>query len=142
VLTNPARTGFLEHNPISARNFPYCGSSDQKILAAKRAVISSPAKTFQPTHPHSEIKFMIARDKEMHVIGHYHVTPNHHVMIQPSFRVINESTMDASVSQNFPPTRCAKRDRKKRRIINLEYSIQPQRLIMTHFTGCSCRLSV
>ena len=56
---------------------------------------------------------MIARDKEMHVIGHYRVTPNHHVMIQPSFRVINESTMDASVSQNFPPARCAKRDKKK-----------------------------
>jgi hypothetical protein len=26
--------------------------------------------TFQPTHPHSEIEFMIARDKEMYVIGH------------------------------------------------------------------------
>jgi hypothetical protein len=23
---------------------------------------------------------MIARDKEMYVIGHYHVAPNHHVM--------------------------------------------------------------
>ena len=26
---------------------------------------------------------MIARDKEMYVIGHYHVAPNHHVMIPP-----------------------------------------------------------
>jgi hypothetical protein len=28
---------------------------------------------------------MIARDKEMYVIGHYHVAPNHHVMIPPSW---------------------------------------------------------
>src|SRR5438309_256270 len=49
----------------------------------------------------------------MYVIGHYNITPNRHVMIQPSFRVINESTIGTSVSQNFPPTRCAKRDKKE-----------------------------
>jgi hypothetical protein len=77
---------------------------------------------------------VIAGDKEMYVIGHYHVAPNRHVMIQRSFRIIIESTMGASVSQNFPPTRCAKRDEKERRIISLEYPIEPQGLIMTHIT--------
>ncbi len=89
---------------------------------------------FQPTHPHSEIEFMIARDKEMHVIGHYHVAPNRHVMVQRSFRVINESSMSASIRQNSPSTRRAKCDEKKRRIVSLEYPIERQGLIMTHIT--------
>ena len=88
---------------------------------------------------------MVARDKEMYVIGHYHVAPNRHVMIKCSFRIINESTVSASVGQNFPRTRRAKSDEKERRIINLEYSVEAQGLIMTHVTGvaagcrCSCR---
>jgi len=48
-------------------------------------VTAASYNTFQPTHPHSEIEFMIARDKEMYVIGHYHVAPNHHVMTPPSW---------------------------------------------------------
>src|ERR1700704_5363892 len=88
---------------------------------------------------------MIARDKEMYVVGHYHVTPNRHVIIKRFFRVIDEGTMSASLSQNFPPTRCAKRNKEQGRIISLEYPMEPQRLIMTHITGvasvcrCSCR---
>jgi hypothetical protein len=34
-----------EHNPIFARNFRYCGSSDRKIRVAKRALIFPVAKT-------------------------------------------------------------------------------------------------
>jgi hypothetical protein len=69
---------------------------------------------------------MIARDKQMYVIGHHHVPSNRHVMVHRSFRIVNESTMGASVSQNFPPTRCAKRHEKERRIISLEYPVEPQ----------------
>jgi hypothetical protein len=36
---------------------------------------------------------MIARDKQMHVIGHQHVPSNRHVMVHRSFRIVNESTM-------------------------------------------------
>ena len=35
----------------------------------------------QSTHRYSKIEFMIARDKEMDVIRHYHVAADRHVMI-------------------------------------------------------------
>jgi hypothetical protein len=37
--------------------------------------------TFQTTHLHYEIEFMIARDKEMYVIRHNQVTPNRYAMV-------------------------------------------------------------
>jgi hypothetical protein len=50
--------------------------------------------------------------------------------------------MGAAVGQNFSAARCAERHKEQGRIVSLEYAIQPQRLIMTHFMGCSCRLSL
>jgi hypothetical protein len=53
--------------------------------------------------------------------------------------------MSAIVTQNFSPTRYAKRDQKKSQIISPEYPIEPRGLIMTHITGvaagcrCNCR---
>jgi len=48
--------------------------------------------------------------------------------------------MGAAVGQNFSAARCAECHKEQGRIVSLEYAIQPQRLIMTHFMGCSCRL--
>ena len=85
---------------------------------------------------------MIARDKEMYVIGHYHVAPNHHVMIPPSWHNLRMQHGRGRWPKLFGGA-LRRASQRTRRIVSLEYAIQPQRLIMTHFMGVAagCRCS-